>query len=488
MATAQVTRKESSDPAVDAIANLPPNIAIIKMENDNIMMMASAHPRDLKEMKAALLEQLEAFPKQAEKMIYSKPIGWQMDQCRKCGWKIKRENKRIAPTKCCNRNCNSTDIELGGEKFARGLSIRSAEMLAETYKYNRIRAWVEVIDRDTVKVCASFVDYQNGCSRTDEIVVSKFYTDYQKVQQRIPDDRFYSVTLRAASSKVIREVVNRSVTASLKAWLEEEAEKTIDNNLDDATIKKMVDYFASKRVTVEMLEELIGRPQSMGWTKEDRKNLIGIKNSLESGEETVASIFGNRDEQNGQGDGSNGNKTEEKPKTPVTPTANAMNNPNLAGKKEPEAPKVDPAKQLNQCNFIRFKIESAPTLAEVDNLIGFADECVKKGDITAEHLQSLQSIIAKRKEELAPSQEVEKKDPEPEKQVENTVAQAAPTDDQIKAWKEYSGRIDECKNLLELEFLEADIKDAASKGTVHADQVGSLRPLIDLRKKDLARS
>jgi len=254
---AQVVEEDEHLSKVEALAKLPPELALIKMENDSIQALAAARPRNYLKIKQDLLAQLEAYPSFSREAIYSKPVG---------------------------KN------DAGIMQYARGPSIRMAEACAEAYGYNRVRCDMTIIDDDHVQLVASFVDYQRGRIWQDSGVVSKFFKMRGGQMRRMADDRFFDVKVKAEKSKLVREVILRSIPPGLRADLVEAAERQIENLLDDATIRKIVGQFASKGITLEHLEAHIGRTLKAGWTKEDRKNLLGLWNAVESGEITPDSI------------------------------------------------------------------------------------------------------------------------------------------------------------------------------------------------------
>ena len=245
---------------VNAIKNLPPDLAILRMENENIQALAAAHPRDHKKIRDELVAQIDAYPSFVRTAIYSKPVG--------------------------------RDGQNGPMKFARGLSIRAAEAIAEAYGFCRIRADVTPLDDTTVKVEATFCDYQKGRIWQDGGVLSKFYKSRDGRMTRIPDDRFYNVVVKAEVSKRVREVILRSVPPGLRSELAEIVEQRIENLLDDSTIAQIIAKFSGKGIPQEALEAQVGRTLKAGWTKEDRKDLLGLWNSLEQEETTVAEILG----------------------------------------------------------------------------------------------------------------------------------------------------------------------------------------------------
>lgn len=269
--SATMTRPErteagNGDSPLGELLNKPtgydrPELLQLKMENETIMAECRLHPRDFATIKADLLEQLKSFPELATDAIYHKPVGKDKD---------------------------------GREKFASGLSVRAAEALAEAYGYNRIRSDVSELDLDKVKIEATFTDYQKGRVWQDAGILSKTYKDRYGKPARWNDDRFYNVVVKAEVSKRIREVIMRSVNTGLKAWFEAKCEEISAGLLDDKTIGKIVDQYATKAVTVEMLEALIGRPRSMGWTQVDRQRLLGVWNAIKDGETSIDEVFGDK--------------------------------------------------------------------------------------------------------------------------------------------------------------------------------------------------
>ena len=235
-----------------------PELLQMRMENETMMAECRVRPRNHESIKAELIEQLRAYPSFARDAIYNKPVG--------------RD-------------------EHGVMKFARNLSIRAAEAIAEAYGYCRIRSDVTVVDEDTVRIEASFIDYQKCRCWQDAGLLSKFYKTKQGRIARIPDDRFFNLVVKAEVSKRIREVITRSVPPGLRSELFEMAERQIDELLDDKTMDKILGQFSSKGVTLDQIETHIGRTRKAGWTKGDRRNLLGVWNAIKDGETTVAEAF-----------------------------------------------------------------------------------------------------------------------------------------------------------------------------------------------------
>lgn len=436
-----------------AIAALSPNLAILKMENENIMSLAAAHPRDMKQIKADLQEALDAFPQLAEDSIYNKPVGTVNLITCKCGFVYESTSNKAEDMKCAK--CNKVDIsnQRKVKKFARGLSIKAAETLAEVYGFNRVRTDVEVIDADTVKIEVTFTDYQRGRIWQDAGIVSKFYKGFGGAMQRTPDDRFYNVVLKAEKSKLIREAINRSVNAGLKAWFWGECEKIQDTLLDDSTVAKIITNFATKNVSLEMIERLLGRPKVAGWTTDDRKTLAGAWTALKDGETTIGELFGNDDEPGtGSGRGS-------APSGPVTGDsltggrATSGNKPAAAGENTAgdKKPADDPMEKL------KTAIADAKSLHEVNAVMSEARTAVEGSKtLTAEHFETLADLANKRLGQIAEASKA--------------------TLDRLKKVVSHT------KDERELKLAQEEIAAVAAKGELSPDQQEELASAVDLKR------
>lgn len=264
-------------------------------------------------------------------------------------------------------------------------------MLAEVYGYNRVRSWMEPIDADTIRVCASFTDYQKGRTWTDESILSRLYTTKNKETVRHADDRFYGVVARAQVSKVIREVVVRCVSAGLKAWLYDEAERLIDENLDDDTIRKIISNFANKEVSQSMLERLIGRTIKEGWTKEDRKTLVGVWNAIDSGDESVASVFADVEKEEPTVE-------ETKPSVNEKPSAttNALTNPTATKEEKKPAEEKKPSPFLS----LSDRIDKAKGNGELDDVAERLEAAKAQGDINEQQAAELNRLLKLKSQQI----------------------------------------------------------------------------------------
>ena len=370
----------------ERIAALPENLAILKMENENIMALAAAHPRNMAQIKKDLEETLAAFPTLAEESIYNKPVGKVVDVRCTCGnhfeQAVTRNNDEFTCPKCGNAKHDRKAISAPRQKFARGLSIRAAETMAEVYGFNKTRSGVTMIDADTVKVEATFVDYQRGRIWQDDTVLSKSYKSRAGATYRHSDDRFYGLVVKAEKSRLIREVINRSINAGLKAWFESRCEEIQGALLTDDAVEKIVKSFSAFNVTPEMLDGLIGRTRSQGWTATDRKTLLGVYTALKTNETTVAEVFYFDQGDAETGTGARAKKSDLNDKLDATKTAT-------------ETPKETAAKETASGKFadLKSRIESNKSNGDWLKLKDEVSTLFGKGELTAPEAGDLQALL-----------------------------------------------------------------------------------------------
>lgn len=293
---------------VGAVAQLPHNLAVIKMENESMMALAAARPRNYVEVLNSVKEQLAAYKSFAQEAVYNKPVG--------------------------------KDHDTGKMKFARGLSIRAAEALAEAYRYCKVRSDVTPIDDDTVRVEACFTDYQSGRVWQDSGIVTKSYKMRNGKMARHSDDRFFNVVVKAEASKRIRECIMRMIPPGLRSELILCVDEQLDAFLDDSTVDKIVAEFSKRAVTLEMIERLLGKRRA-SFTKEDRASLVGIWNAIKDGETSVAEAFS----ENGTDvtDAEIADSLRRKPEPPpTTPTASGPPNTPPAAQSPAQAAPASP--------------------------------------------------------------------------------------------------------------------------------------------------
>lgn len=274
--------------AASALERMPKDLALLKMENDTCMSMAAARPRDWNLIKKDLDEQLEAFPEMAIASVYVKPVGLSDDTCLDCGNTMKRY-RNSQPKKRCDK-CGEQRIDPGRMQYATGLSIRAAETLAEVCGYNRIYADVEIIDQNTVKVTATYTDFQRGRIYRDVSLVSRIFKKYNGQTEVKADDRFYGMDIPAAKSRVIREAVNRSLPAGVKAWFRERCDAISEGLASKETLTKALAAWQAIGVTEQQLEGVTSLP-SKNWKSREFAMLRTMYMQIKNNEETVESLF-----------------------------------------------------------------------------------------------------------------------------------------------------------------------------------------------------
>lgn len=285
---------DSSNPmnSLVPIQDLPADLAVVRMHADMIQSMAVAHPRDKSKVMAEIKAEIEACPSFAAAVIYSKPVGTVFEVTCKCGrrYEINKYTDQIPCPKCGKWEPKESRKV---QKLARNLSIRAAESVAEAYGFNEVSSEVEEIanDPNKVRVRAVFVDYAKGRIWRDSGFVSRCYKGRDGRMQTVPEDRFYGVVVKAEQSRRIREVILRSVPASLKLEMFDTAEKTAGKLLTDEEMTRILEKFSEKGVTLEQIEVRLGKTRKQGWTKRDRLELLACWNAIEQDEATVDEIF-----------------------------------------------------------------------------------------------------------------------------------------------------------------------------------------------------
>lgn len=375
-----LAERDADNGQLEAISRLPADMAIMKMENESIMSMAATRPRDFSRIKSEIQEQLNEFPEQAADLIYNKPVGRENDTCSECGCENYRGKGQKTPNARCFR-CKKDTVVEGQMKFARGLSIRAAEMLSESYGFNRVRGGCVDLDADKVQVEATFVDYQKGRVWTDSTIMSKYYRGRDGSMRRHDDDRFYNVLVKAEKSKVIREVIVRSVNSNLKKWLEDQAEKLIDQLLDDSTIDKIIGQFSGLGVTQADIERLLGKTRKQGWTKAERKTLAGVWTAIKDKETSVSEAFGIGDE---PGAPTNG-------KVRTSPLNEKLSD-KPKGKRKPE-PEAEPGEESQDIPAELQKFADSIASGQSEYPLDEINAALSAGDITPEQANWLRDMI-----------------------------------------------------------------------------------------------
>lgn len=297
---------EEQGPGKGALEAMQQGARIIRLENAEQAQIALQHPRDEVAILEAALTELETYKSLAEAAIYSKPVG-RMDKCPECG----AQNRGYLDT-CAN--CRKP-IPM---KFARDLSIRAAESLAN--RWNNSCKALQIISEDEhgANIAACFLDYESNIKTVLPARVSKWIKRRSGKITRIPDDRFNDVVLKAAGSKLLREAILRSIAPGLRVEYREKCEEIL-RSIDPEILKKMEAKFAELDPPVSRTEiEAIAGKQLKELKGQDIVNLRGAYNALKEGETTLDQLLG----RGGKGDGDESPKPNEPVKgAPSVPTA-----------------------------------------------------------------------------------------------------------------------------------------------------------------------
>lgn len=264
--------------------------ALIRLENTTQMQIAVQRPRDEAKILSDSLKELELYPSMAEEVLYSKPVG-------------KEEGTNQ-------------------QKYVTGLSIRTAESLANRWTNSAYGCDVIAEDADSVTLAAVFMDYENNTRHVMQKKVSKSYKAKGGAIVRYPPDRFNDVVLPANQSKLLREVILRSLPAGLKSEYEDKARTILGAGDKTNRSNKMLRAFLRLGIAKSQLEELAGKKVA-DFTNDDISEYIGIHNALRDGETTMGQLIAEKTGAEKLGDrmNKNGQQPQGAPAQPSTPAA-----------------------------------------------------------------------------------------------------------------------------------------------------------------------
>jgi hypothetical protein len=236
--------------------------ALVKLENETQMMLAIQQPRDETKILSAALKELEIYPSLAEEAIYNKPVG-------------KKD---------------------GVMQYAEGLSIRTAESLANRWKNSAYGVDIVEEDDDTVTIGAVFLDMENNTRHARKARISKWYTTSEargKQQVKLTPDRL-DLKLKAEGSKLLRETILSSLPAGLRMEYRLKAEEVLKGGEKDGKLEKrritIVSKFATVGVNTDMLIKYKGK-EIEAWQHADIIELLGVFKAIQEGETTVEATF-----------------------------------------------------------------------------------------------------------------------------------------------------------------------------------------------------
>lgn len=349
-----------------AIQQLPPDLMLLKMENESIMSVARAQPRDPMKIVGQLRALIDAYPAAAEEAIYKKPVGTVLEvTCGTCG--VRYELNKIDNNSACPA-CEAHPMAQGKQsqsrkvkKFAEGLSIRAAESIRSIYGYTRLATTTEILPDGKAKLTGVLVDYAAGNLTSDERIVANYYKARGGGMVKIDEDRFLNVVVKAEKSKLKRDVILDSVPNIVKAMFRDACEQKMTELVAPEVIdQKILPAFREYGITLEHLEKIVGRPKSLGWRESERLELRKILTGLKNEEMTVRELLADLDE----------------PKRPTAPTNGAtMDDLTGASKQKPEPPagsetaKETPQGAPSDGAAFEEQITAAKAIREVDAVL-----------------------------------------------------------------------------------------------------------------------
>jgi len=309
----------------ETIAKLPADMMMLKMENESIMAVARTTPRDPVKIVKQLQELIDAYPAAADDAIYSKPVGTVTQvTCGDC--RVKYEVAKLdRDTKCPACESGKIGTSRSVKKFAEGLSIRAAESIRSIYGYTRMATTTEMLPDGRAKLTGVLVDYAAGNVTSDERIVSPMYKSRSGKMERTPEDRFLNVFVKAEKSKLRRDVILDNTPNIVKAMFRDACERKLEELVAPEVIdQKIVPAFAEYGITIDHLDQIVGRPKSLGWRESERVELRKILTALKNEETTVRELLDGLSgvPSNAASDtGSRAKKSSLKPAAPKEPVA-----------------------------------------------------------------------------------------------------------------------------------------------------------------------
>jgi len=238
----------------DLIAN---GATIVKMENMEQMAIAVQHPRDEVKILSECLREIEIYPSMSGEAIYNKPVG--------------------------------KDPDTDKMKYAEGLSIRAAESIGNRWKNSSYGTQIVSEDDDSAIIAAVFLDYEKNTRHVSMQRVSKLMKTRAGQIIRISPDRF-DLVLKANGSKILREVILRSLPAGLKKEYELKARLTLKKEPIEKKRDAMIARADEIGITSKQLSGLKDK-DTKDFNNDEIMETIGILNAIRDGEITQESIF-----------------------------------------------------------------------------------------------------------------------------------------------------------------------------------------------------
>jgi len=221
------------------------NVNLVPVDTGESTAVMPFQRRSLRGIMEYIETELAVFPEIAPEMIYARPVG--------------------------------------GGKIADGLSIRSAEMLANYFPNSEYSTSIVREEKDFVIIGASFSDTELNTKHYREAKVSWFYTAKGGGKTiRMTPDRF-KVHIDANTSKLLREVILRSMPVAIKRYLRKRVDEIIERDfIGEEGMEKIYRAFDRIGVESDTVLKIVGKHADKV-DSEDRVFLLSLYNSIKDG-------------------------------------------------------------------------------------------------------------------------------------------------------------------------------------------------------------
>jgi hypothetical protein len=237
--------------------------AVLRIENDSMLQVATQRPRDEQAVVTGALRELDLIPEEAGKAFYSIPY---------------RERQPDGSTKVVK---------------VEGPSVKTAMALARRWGNCTTGARVLNEDKEGFDLEGVFIDLESNFRVSRPFRVSKWYKPRAGGAQLLSVDR-QQQAVQAGASKALRNAILAGLPAYLVSAYEKKARALVAGNLDAAADKKTVDAvlraFEKWQVTEEQLATYTGLPVA-GWTGTEVADLRGLWNAINDGQTSVEEAF-----------------------------------------------------------------------------------------------------------------------------------------------------------------------------------------------------
>jgi hypothetical protein len=144
-------------------------------------------------------------------------------------------------------------------------------------------------DDESALIAGVFLDYENNTRHVVQARVSKFYKKRNgQVVQHTPD-RFDTV-IKANQSKVLREVILRSLPAGLKKEYENKVRRILKADSISNIRNSLMERIENLNIPVELIETCRGKAIK-DMKKEELTEIVGLTNAVRDGEVSINEAF-----------------------------------------------------------------------------------------------------------------------------------------------------------------------------------------------------